>query len=159
MPQLKVIGLRVPKNILALAASAQGTYQSSITEALREVRDSGVKTAQSKTPIGAGGDLRAEVFGRLLPFGVRIVWPTVYAGAVQYGTPPHLAPIGRLIAWVSVKLGEDERVAYKIRATIARKGTRAAHYLEEARSAVFLDVVPKFRARVAVLAKLLSGNL
>lgn len=52
-----------------------------------------------------------------------------YAVYVELGTKPHWMPIQPLIDWVKVKIGlldeSAKSVAYAIRASIAKKGTRA----------------------------------
>ena len=49
-----------------------------------------------------------------------------YVDYVEWGTRPHWAPIQPLKIWALRKFG-DERIAYRVRATIARHGTRGAH--------------------------------
>jgi hypothetical protein len=49
-----------------------------------------------------------------------------YVDYVEWGTGPHWAPIAPLKLWALRKFG-DERIAYRVRAAIAKHGTKGAH--------------------------------
>ena len=160
MAGIKAIRVHVPKNVLALTANAVGTYQAYIDVAIKDMGRDAEKLAKGGTPVGAYGKLRDSVNLIYLPFGFRVKWTAPYAEAVQYGTKPHWVPIAPLIDWVRVKLGSvDRALPYKVQAKIARAGTRGKHYLEPIRSKVYQSASGIFRARMQLLAKVLSGNL
>lgn len=54
-----------------------------------------------------------------------------YVLPVEYGSKPHWAPIAPLKLWAIRKFG-DERIAYPVRAAIAKRGTQGARMFQSA---------------------------
>ncbi len=159
MASLRSIKLHVPKSVRILQPGAAELYRDAINLSLREMVPQIKTIAQVETPVGATADLVKKIAISTAPNTVSIQWVAAHAAAVQFGSSAHWAPISAIRLWTQRVLGSgDPRLPYKIRASIAKKGTKPKRFLEKARSKIFQFAVPRFRERMALLARLLSGD-
>lgn len=114
------------------------------------------RAAQERTPVGATSILRGSIQQEVRGAGVELAGVVftnqVYGVAVEEGTRPHWAPIGPLLLWAQRKLG-DRRLAYAVRAKIARQGTKGKHMFRDAGREVRGQVRSMFRAMGGRLRK------
>lgn len=123
-------------NVGALNDFLSRTVQPYLTQKAQEIAN----TARETAPVGATGDLRSSIHVERKPRGgVSIVADAPHAGFVHQGTGPGHIPDARpsyfprvrkrgLILWADNK-GVNP---YKVAAGIARNGTPANPFLEEA---------------------------
>lgn len=92
----------------------------------------------SLTPKGASSTLRRSYGVEVKTMGYEVTG-TVHNAAqhapyVEFGTGPHVPPVGPLIEWARFKFGLDEKQAraagFAIQRAIARRGTHGQHYME-----------------------------
>lgn len=153
-----LVKLYVPKSVRILQPTAVSQYQGYIQVALKELEPKVLRLAEDNTPLGESFELVSSIKIDTVPGVMKVEWTSPYASAVEKGSRPHWAPIARIAAWVAYKLNGDMELAYKIRASIHKKGTKPARFFREARSAIYHYAVPAFRERMKLLAKLLSGD-
>ncbi len=157
---IRSIKLHVPKNVRALQPTGVETYRAAISVALKELLPRAKALAQVETPVGATGDLVKNILTSTTATTAKLEWISSHAMSVQYGSKAHWAPIAPLRLWVQKVLGSSNRdLPYKLQALIAKKGTKPQKFLQRARAKVSEYVIPAFKQRMALLAKILSGDL
>ncbi|WP_076509177.1 hypothetical protein [Pseudacidovorax sp. RU35E] len=156
----------------ALAAISQGLQQDpamarrelliTMTEATLLVE----REAKERMPRGATGltaqSIQSDAFST--PAGVLGVVASSLpsAGAVEFGTRPHMPPVSALVPWVRAVLGvsakEELGVAYLVARKIARRGTEAQAPFAKAIAATESQVLRMFEAAAVRIAARMAGG-
>jgi hypothetical protein len=121
-------------------------------------------------PRGAGGLHGAGEVGSLfheesvLADGVMgmVATPQPYAEYLETGTRPHKPPVQPLIDWVEAKLGYHDKqakgVAFAIRNTIAKKGTREQPVWQQTYNRLLPTIQLKLQALLDRVSARLAGG-
>jgi hypothetical protein len=118
--------------------------------------------------VGGGGGLKGSISHRepeILADNVigLVGTPLAYAAPVEFGSRPHMPPLGPILEWVQAKMGVDPEEAEGIARAIAWKiknhGTEGAHMFEKGLAAVEPQIQDQFgAAMVRIGADLLEGR-
>lgn len=122
--------------------------------------------ARTRTPVGVSGLLRASIGTRVMlgTDASTLVRGEIFTGAqapyavyVEMGTKPHWPPRAPLELWAARVLG-DARLWFVVARAIARRGTRARHFMRDGLAIVRPTINPRLRAAIGRAARLLMES-
>jgi hypothetical protein len=134
MFRLKVNGYKEATGDVKLA------MHEGVQNGLEKIGLRGEALAKSGAPVGATGQLANSQAMQLSENRVEIfVGPPadVYGAPVEFGSKPHFPPVDALMLWVKKKFNpandqDAKSIAFAIARSIAKRGTKATHFFENA---------------------------
>lgn len=135
-----------------------------LQEGMRITLEKAITIARRVTPQGATGGLKESVASQMdtaissREVVGRVAWNAVYAQVVDSGGPPRFVPIGPLLAWAEVVLG-DAKLAYPVQRSIAVQGTLPQNFIEAARAEIDTVLRRNLGKMAAEMARDLERNV
>lgn len=137
MPLEFKLDLTIPKIALFNTRRVDNATRQAIYPAMTEATLLLEREVKQRTPVGATEAARGSiqsgtelVRGRVVEVRGTVTSALGYMIPLEQGTRPHWVPIAPLKLWAKRVLG-DERLAYAVRATIKKRGTKGAHMFRD----------------------------
>ena len=122
----------VKKTIKGIDRDIDRAFNFAVRQYAGEVEDRVIKEIRKMDAVASGRmvkGVQVNIRKAANKYVIKIFNRVDYMKFVDSGTVKHHAPIAPIKRWVAFKFGGDDRAAYAIRQSIAKKGTKAKPFL------------------------------